>query len=167
MRTLVIFESMFGNTQRIAEAIAAGIGEQMDVELLPVDQAPTRFADDVGLVVVGGPTHAFGISRAQTRRSAADQADTTVTPATAGIREWLASLEPGTTPVATFDTRIKKRWLPGSAARGIRTRVRRLGYRPAGTTSFWVTGTSGPLADGEETRARDWAKHLVSVVPTR
>ncbi len=56
-RALVVFESMFGNTEAIARAVADGLGGGAEVD------------------VVGGPTHAFGMSRPSTRRSAAQQAE--------------------------------------------------------------------------------------------
>ena len=177
MRALVIYESMFGNTHRVAEAIAAGLGEHMAVEVLPVDRAPSRIPSDVDLVVAGGPTHAFGMTRAATRHAATEQAGAeqpgaeqpgTTTPESTGIREWLAELERGTTAVATFDTRIKKRGLPGSAARGAQRRLRRLGYRPAiAAGSFWVSDTPGPLHEGEEARARQWGTELAADVRHR
>lgn len=172
MRALVIYESMFGNTHRVAEAIAAGLGEHMAVEVLTVDRAPSRIPSYVDLVVAGGPTHAFGMTRAATRHAATEQAGTeqpgTTTPKSTGIREWLAELERGTTAVATFDTRIKKRGLPGSAARGAQRRLRRLGYRPAiAAGSFWVSDTPGPLREGEEARARQWGTELAADVRHR
>jgi len=59
-RALVIFESMFGNTRKIAEAMADGLTSRFVTDLIEVGLAPTRIAEDVSLVVVGGPTHAFG-----------------------------------------------------------------------------------------------------------
>jgi flavodoxin len=67
MHAIVVYESMFGNTQRVAEAVAAGIAAHMTVELIEVGAAPTQIGEDVGLLVVGGPTHAFGLSRQSTR----------------------------------------------------------------------------------------------------
>jgi flavodoxin len=67
MRALVVYESMFGNTQAIANAIVQGLSGRMRVEALEVGVAPATIDDDVALLVVGGPTHAFGLSRPQTR----------------------------------------------------------------------------------------------------
>jgi hypothetical protein len=89
MRALIVVESWFGNT-RAARAVADGLGEFMTVEVCEVGDAPARLAPDVELVVVGGPTHAFGMSRPNTRRDAAQQAGVT-TGTERGIREWLAS----------------------------------------------------------------------------
>lgn len=71
MRALVVYESMFGNTRRIAQAIADGIRDGADVALTDVVDAPADVPDDVDLVVVGGPTHVFSMSRKVTRREAA------------------------------------------------------------------------------------------------
>lgn len=73
MRALVVFESMFGNTQVIARSVADGLAPRMRVDLVEVGAAPTALDGDVDLLVVGGPTHAFGMSRAGTRQSAAQQ----------------------------------------------------------------------------------------------
>jgi hypothetical protein len=93
MHALVVYESMFGNTQVIAEAIAAGLSERIRTEALEVSVAPTRIDDDVALLVVGGPTHAFGLSRPQTRLDAARQATQRLVSRGLGLREWLTSLE--------------------------------------------------------------------------
>lgn len=166
MRALVVVESMFGNTLAVAEAAAAGIAARLPVEVVRVDDAPVRLADDVGLLVVGGPTHAFGMSRASTRTSASEQAGgTTVTSVGRGMREWLDELEapPHVVLAATFDTKVDRPHLPGSAARRAERHLRHLGCRlvsPA--TTFWVGGTPGPLADGELDRARAWGVDLAA-----
>jgi Flavodoxin len=164
MRALVVFESMFGNTKMIAEAIAEGLAERMRVEALEVGVAPTRLDDDIDLLVVGGPTHAFGLSRPQTRQDAARQATQGLVSRRLGLREWLTSLQaPAGVAVAAFDTRIAKPRLPGSAARAAEKRLRRLGFRVvAPAESFYVDATSGPLQAGEQARARRWGESVGS-----
>ena len=71
MSTLVVFESYWGNTETVARAVADGIGGP--VEVVGVADAPTPLPRDVDLLVVGGPTHAFGMTRATTRRDAVKQ----------------------------------------------------------------------------------------------
>jgi hypothetical protein len=162
MRALVIFESMFGNTQVIASSIAEGLAPHMQVDLVEVGAAPTEIDGDVGLLVVGGPTHAFGMSRPGTRQSAAQQSERGVVSARIGLREWLGGLSeiPGRVAVATFDTRIAKPRLPGSAAAAAEKRLRRLGFRFIPSKSFYVEGTTGSLVDGEPERARRWGTSL-------
>lgn len=74
-RALVIFESMFGNTRTIADAVADGLSSRFETDVIEVSLAPTRIPEEVSLVVVGGPTHAFGLTRPRTREDAANQAD--------------------------------------------------------------------------------------------
>lgn len=166
MSTLVVYESMWGNTRAVAEAVAEGIGP--DVRVVSAVEAPVPVPDDVDLLVVGGPTHAFSLPRAGTRRDAISKG----APADAaerGLREWLGQLEPSDhVDVATFDTRVVSvRHLPGSAARAASKEVRRhhLG-RLVGTVSFYVDDMAGPLVEGEVDRARAWGQLLGAGHPT-
>jgi hypothetical protein len=164
-RALVVVESMFGNSRSVARAVADGLSTRMHVDVVGVGEAPSLIPRDVGLVVVGGPTHAFSMTRPGTREAAVGQGAKAHVGADIGIREWLAGLDRGTTDpvVAAFDTRIRKAGVPGSAARAATRRLRRLGFRVAAPgKSFYVTGTSGPLLDGELGRARVWGAQLAS-----
>ena len=166
MRALVVYESMFGNTRDVAEAIAAGLGEHADVTVAEVATAPTVMGEMLDLLVVGGPTHAFGLSRETTRASAVDQSDQPLVSSGLGLRDWLADLrvEPGLR-AATFDTHADKPNLPGSAAAAARRRLRRLRLRViAPPESFYVEGMTGPLRAGELERARAWGRHLATEV---
>lgn len=169
MRALVVFESMFGNTQAIANAVADGLASRMSVDTVEVGAAPRVIGDDVGLLVVGGPTHAFGMSRPNTRQSAAQQSDRPVVSAGIGMREWLAAVHAAASVAAVaFDTRVNKPRLPGSAARGAQKRLRRRGFRiAAAAKSFYVTGTPGPLVEAEPERARRWGEQLASAAQGR
>lgn len=166
---LVVFESMFGNTQKIAEAVTEGLSSSLPTVILEVGTAPDVLEDDVDLLVVGGPTHAFGMSRPRTREDATRQAGGHVVSDREGLREWLTSLERrrGNVAAAAFDTRIHKPRVPGSAARGAEKRLRKLGFRMAAPSeSFYVTGVTGPLLEGEAERARLWGEELARGVLT-
>jgi len=63
MRAAVVYESMFGNTRRVAEAVAEELSLHMETDLMEVGEAPGRLEAAVDLVVVGAPTHAFSLSR--------------------------------------------------------------------------------------------------------
>ena len=159
MKTLVVYESMFGNTEAVARAVADGLATRSSVDVVEVGTAPASV--DADLLVVGGPTHAFGLSRESTRKSAVEQG--AVVSRGIGIREWLDALPPGRTDVATFDTRVRKPRVPGSAARAAERRLRRLGYHAvAPAETFWVGGTPGPLLEGEAERARRWGEDVAT-----
>ena len=169
MRALLVYESSFGNTARVAGAVWEGMfSEVQDVSLLEVGAAPTRLPDDIDLLVVGAPTQVFGMSRPVTRADAQVQAGTADRGPTTGVREWLATLEkPGrTVRAATFDTRVRTPHVPGSAAVGASRVLRRAGFDVStGPETFWVLGVKGPLRDGELERARSWGAELLSLVP--
>jgi hypothetical protein len=115
MRGFVVYESLFGNTARIAQAIVEGMKNHFDVELHGVGEGVRPEGAD--LLVVGGPTHAFSMSRPATREDAVNQGATA--DPTIGLREWLEDLPDGNdTAFAAFDTRVDMvRRLPGSAAK--------------------------------------------------
>jgi len=164
MRALVVYESMFGNTEIIARAVADGISSQLPVELAEVGTVQAGFDSDLDLLVVGAPTHAFSLSRPASREEAGKKAEGQIVSTGIGLREWLDQLHRGR-PMATaaFDTRIKIRFVPGSAAKVAQKRLRELGFPPAGAAgSFYVSGTPGPLLDGEEDRARQWGEELAA-----
>ncbi|RKT74897.1 flavodoxin-like protein [Saccharothrix variisporea] len=162
-RALVVYESMFGNTRTVAEAVAEGLTGFGDVEVVEVSHAPDTLPDDVELLVVGAPTHAFGLSRPSTRTSAAEQTASPLVSPGRGVREWLDVLAHnvnGTVAVA-FDTRVKVGILPGSAAKLIAKRLRKLGFPPATPPkTFWVTGTTGPLRERQRDEAVEWARGI-------
>ncbi len=166
MRAWVVFESMFGNGARIAEAIADGVRDTMPVEIHEVGAAPRVLEPTVGLLAVGGPTHRFGLSRPDSRRAAAQEVDVPLVSASIGIREWLGGLQgvADGTAAAAFGTVIEEpRWVRrlGRADRAIARRLRALGFATVvPPESFWVTGMTGPLAEGEEERARAWGAEL-------
>lgn len=164
MHALVIYESMFGNTKEIAEAIAQGLAATAEVDVTEVDSAPTPLNPELDLVVIGGPTHAFGMSRPTTRRDARTERATVSTGD--GIREWIAAIGPDSArvSVAAFDTKISKPRLPGSAARGAARALKRAGFlllAPAKT--FYVDGKTGPLLTGETDRARAWGRGIAAL----
>ncbi|MFF5986515.1 flavodoxin domain-containing protein [Prauserella flavalba] len=166
MKAVVVFESMFGNTESVARAVAEGLRRHgsVVVDVVNVDDAQRAPGDDVQLVVAGGPTHAFGLSRKRTRESAKQQATGALVTRRTGLREWLDAL-PGARPsawAAAFATKAAKpRWLPGSAAKAAAKRLRGKGYRLiTRPKDFTVEGTGGPLSEGQLARAREWGAEL-------
>jgi len=165
VHALVIYESLWGNTEQVARAIAAQLATVMTVEVVDSEAAPTQF-DGIDLLVVGGPTHAFSMTRSSTRASAVSQHAAPKAP-TRGIREWLAELQrpPRGTRAITFDTRVDRPRLPGSAARAAKQELQSLGFDIVGKQkSFRVHGYEGPLLDGELDRAADWAKEICNAM---
>lgn len=164
MRALVVYESLWGNTLTIAEAVADGLRHRMAVDVLSADDAPPS-VDGYELLVVGGPTHAFSMSRAATRHTAVADQGAPSEP-DRGIREWIDELQEPSSPVraATFDTRVDAPRLPGSAAKAARHELRSKGFDTAiKPVSFRVHGYGGPLVDGEVARAVEWGRKLTAI----
>jgi hypothetical protein len=166
MKALVIYESMWGNTELVARAIGEGLAESGEVQVAEVDDPAARVHADTSLLVIGGPTHAFSMSRPSTREDASKQGATQGGQQT-GIREWLEALllEPSVT-VATFDTKVEHaRRLPGSAGKSAARVARRRGFRLISrSVSFYVRDSSGPLLKGELERAKTWGRELAAAL---
>lgn len=175
MNVLMVHESLFGNTREVATAIAEGLRDRAqdraqdgapeadDVRLVHVDDAPTTIGDDVDLLLVGGPTHAFSMTRPSTREDAQTKG---ATAAREGVREWIEAVTPRKgLPVVTFDTRIHVRMMPGSAAAAAAKALRHRGFdRVERGETFWVQDTAGPVVEGELDRARAWGAKLATRV---
>jgi hypothetical protein len=163
MSALVVYESSFGNTEAVARAVGDGIARHMPVRVVSVADARSEATDDETLVVVGGPTHAFGMSREGTRREAQERGGH-ASGAEAGVRDWVARLPADRADrlYATFDTRVAQvRHLPGSAARSAARALHRGGHHAVGDPeSFYVADVEGPLLPDELGRAEDWGSAL-------
>ena len=168
MKALVVYESMYGNTHVIAEAIADGLGETADVRLAPVSEAEAALIDNPELVVMGGPTHAHGMSRAATRQAAVEDAKKperglTIEPQAdgPGVRDVLRQVGTLDASAAAFDTRIKiPAWIAGRASKGIARELRRRGARLIAKPESFLVTKDNQLVDGEVERARAWGARL-------
>lgn len=169
MRSLVVYESIWGNTRDVALAVAEELESAGAVMACEVGRAPVGVAD-FDLVVVGGPIHAWGMTRPMTRdgaRTEARRAGIAVVSQGIGVREWLDRLDGAESgqAAAAFDTAVEK--LPffvprGSAARPEANRLEALGFKvPVPPEHFYVRDKAGPLVAGELERARTWARGLL------
>jgi hypothetical protein len=169
MKALVVYESLYGNTAAIGETIASGLRSTgVEVEVGPISRVVPERAIDVDLLVVGGPTHAHGMTWGRTRDVAMRDEKNAFDAPTGqpGLREWMHGLPAGhDRKAAAFDTRFAKApAVTGSAARGIARRLEGHGYglvTPA--QSFFVTGEN-TLEFGQAGRAAAWGAELASAV---
>jgi len=170
MRAVVVYESMFGSTRKVGEAIAEGLSDCAEVSVVSVARADAHTLDGADLVVVGGPTHIHGMSRPSTRkaaRGASDKAGSALeleegADSGPGVREWLGGLgRLRVAGAAAFDTRFQG--LPaftGRASKSIGRLLARHGARIAAPPESFVVDKTGALLDGELKRARSWGEHL-------
>ncbi|GID93887.1 flavodoxin [Amorphoplanes digitatis] len=157
MNVLVVTETCFGNTARVADAIVAGLRSHGAVVTV-ADAASAPAVDHVDLLLVGAPTHSMGLPGPGTRRQAEAKGGN---PPAIGVAEWLNAL-PGkqTCRGAAFDTVTGRGFFSGSAAKGIEKRLRRHGVDVVARESFLVNAMEGPPADGELARAERWGASL-------
>jgi hypothetical protein len=169
MRALIVYESMFGNNRTVAQAVARGLTPAAVVEVVEVGAAPPSLPADLDLLVVGGPNHAFGMSRPNTREQAAKETDEPLVSSGIGLREWLDGLPhvERQVPFAAFDSRVDKKAIRvvDRTAGMIAKRLRKHGLRPlTEAESFLVEDLTGPLVAGEAERARLWGRELATLL---
>ncbi|HVM56625.1 MAG TPA: hypothetical protein VMT74_04105 [Gaiellaceae bacterium] len=172
MKALVVYESMYGNTAEIGEAISASLrGRGLEVEGGLVSAIDPSRAGGVDVLVVGGPTHIHGMSSAKSRRTAANDEknafpEPTVEP---GLRDWIKRLPPGgDRPAAAFDTRFDKSVVfTGSAAKGIARRLEGRGFRLVLEPECFLVSTQNRLLERETEHAAAWAERLADDLAAR
>lgn len=174
MRALVVFESMYGNTHLIADRIADGLRPHFDVTVVSVGDATLELVSGSDVIVVGGPTHAHGLSSRSSRRTAAEAAKKPgsglILDASASgpmLRDWLHTLDGRGRAAAAFDTRAHApAALTGRASRGVGRRLRHRGYRLAAHPMSFFVDRHNRLLDGEAERAKSWGGELAASVST-
>ena len=176
MRVVIVYESLFGNTRQVAEAIAEGVlavAPEARVTCVRATEGNRDVAQGADLLAVGGPTHVCGLSSGFSRKlglkaaqvAAAREAGHPLEPGAAGpgIRDWFMALPKATAGSlgAAFDTRTES-LTADPAADGIAGRLRRHGYElVAEPEGFIVEAAQGPLRRGDRDRARAWGERLI------
>ena len=131
---IVLFDTKFGNTEKIAKALALGIEKQeINVDCVNVENVQISKLAEYDLIAIGGPTHGFGMSE----------------PIKTFIRK-LEKLNLRDKSAFAFDTKTGSRFW-GSAAKGIEKKLIGLGMtivKPH--SSAIVKGLKGPLKEGME-----------------
>ncbi len=173
MKAIVVYESVFGNTRAIAEAIARGLAGPLEVTVVRASEADTSVLNGNDFVVVGGPTHAWGLPRPSTRRGAPDYATKggralelePVATTQPGLREWLAALGPSEMRAAAFDTRFKgPQALTGRASRSISRALSHHGMTLVVPPQSFLVDKKNRLLAGEIGRAEAWGASLAQVL---
>jgi flavodoxin I len=144
MRALVVYDSLYGNTEKIAKAIAEAI--EGEVSVVRPGEVGLGGLEDISLLVVGAPTQGGR--------------------ATPEVRDFLDRIGKGEingVEAAAFDTRVEAKvakifgYAAGRIAKALKKKGANLVAEPEG---FLVLGTKGPLKEGELERAVAWGKKL-------
>ena len=176
MRAVVVYESMYGNTREVAEAIAEGLdlGADASVVVGSIHATDATVLSGADLLVVGGPTHVHGMSRESTRAAAAEAvaepgAELELDPEASGegVREWLDRLGRGSARAAAFDTRVHMAaMVTGRASKAIAKQLRHHGYDHLADPESFLVSKETHLEPGELERARDWGRRLAELLTT-
>lgn len=166
----IVFESLFGSTRQVAEAIAEGIRETVPVSVLPV--AAASALEECAVLVVGAPTHAHSLSNAASRSEARRWARDPVKDlrieggsSATGVREWIERCPSVRVGYVAFDTRVDMpRIFTGSAASAIRKRLKKRGPREMVLPESFLVDKDSHLLPSELDRARRWGREIASAV---
>lgn len=159
MKALVVYDSVFGNTEKVAQAIGGALGSEVDVETLRVGAVTPEKLMGAELLVVGSPTRGFR-----------------PTPAVTGLLKKIPRDGLRGVKVAAFDTRFGESQIKegpailaflvrifGYAAEPISGRLEKKGGEAiVSPEGFIVTDTEGPLQEGELDRAAEWGRQLLA-----
>ena len=149
MKVLIVYDTLYGNTEKIARASAAAITPSSDVKVLRVSEVAPSELGSIDLLIVGSPTQNSKPTKA--------------------IQEFLSKIPANAlknVSVTSFDTRLKMlvAKLLGEriyAARAIADSLKgKGGHLVAQPEGFIVEGREGPLKQGELERAAGWAKGI-------
>lgn len=146
MKALIVYDSVFGNTEKIAQAI--GRAFQENAEVFKVNEVKKERIEGINLLIVGSPT--YGGRPTQVMQNFLDE---------------ISSLRIDGVRITAFDTRITLKFanIFGFAAPKIAEALLKIGgdlVVPA--EGFYVKGKEGPLKDGEMVRATNWAKEIIA-----
>jgi len=147
MKALIVYDSVHGNTEKIARAIAEAITPSCEVKVLRAGEANPSDLASVDLLIVGSPTHG---GRPM--------------PGVQDLLTKIPELSLQGINVAAFDTRLPAKLVRvfGYAAGRIAGNLKRKGGTLiASPEGFFVTGSKGPLKEGELERATGWAKEIL------
>jgi len=145
MKVLVIYDSVYGNTEQIARAIGGAIAN--DVKIVHAREAEPSELQGIDLLIAGAPTQAGRPTQA--------------------MQDFLKRVSESDIKgmnIATFDTRLSAKWVgifgyaAGRIAKNLKKKGGTLLLNPE---PFFVAGTQGPLKDGELERAAVWAQEVI------
>lgn len=146
MKALIVYDSMYGNTEQIAKAIVEGLGKSAESRIVKAADAKPEDVSGINLLIIGSPTQGAKM--------------------TVPVQDFLNKLSSDNlknVKTAAFDTRMTNKiiGLFGFAAPKI---AKSLEEKGTGTVvpaeGFWVKGGKGPLKENEIARASKWGESL-------
>jgi flavodoxin len=159
MKALVLYDSQFGNTEQIAQAIGDALAAGAETTLLRAAAATPGALSGYDLIIVGSPTQRFNATEAMSGQ--------------------LSKLDLNNVKAAAFDTRFDRDEVEQGVLRfamkvagdkaWAATHIADLLAKAGATVvvppeGFIVEGTEGPLRPGETERAAEWAARILTLV---
>ena len=149
VKALIVYDTKFGNTEKVAKAIAEGLSANYEVDCKNVGDISTSELHESDLVLVGSPTHAWNMSSG-----------------TKSFFQKLGKERVEGQMAAAFDTKFNKK-LTGSAAKKIERKLKKLGFRIVlPYLNFYVEKSEGPLEDGETEKCKNFSAKLLESIKT-
>ena len=159
MKALIIYDSVYGNTEQIALAIGEALREQDEVTLARVSEVKPEQLVGVKLLILGSPTQRFNATPLMMNLLQGIPLNGLKGVQVAVFDTRLTKSNIGKTPVLAFFVRLS-----GSAAYAARHIADQLkkkgGFLVGPPEGFFVEGMEGPLAQGELERAARWARQI-------
>jgi flavodoxin I len=149
MKALIVYDSVYGNTEKIARAIAGALAPSGEVKVLRAGEVNPSELVSLDLLIVGSPTQG-----GRPTKAILDFLNKLPEPAVKGVN------------VAAFDTRFTTKlvaifgYAAGKIAGSLKTKGGALILPPE---AFFVKSKEGPLKEGELERAAGWAKRIVEI----
>ncbi len=155
MKILIVYDTKFGNTEKVAQAVKLGLENNNDITMLKATEALTIDATDYELIILGSPTNGG-------RPSPATQAFINSIPAGSLKGRKAAVFDTGSTSEGEgFITKTAIK-IFGYAAPRMAIMLEEKGAKVVSNITFFVKGMEGPVIDGELERTKKWAKTLLN-----
>lgn len=159
MKGLIVYDSLYGNTEKIALAIGEALGNLTNIAVIRVGEVSPEQFTGLDLLIIGSPTQRFQ-----------------PTPAISSLLKGIPQNGLKGVKVTAFDTRLTEDWINKTPALAFFVRIlgrsayaaksmanqlkKKGGEMITPPEGFYVEGTEGPLVQGELERAASWAKKI-------
>jgi hypothetical protein len=168
MKTVIIFESVYGATESVARELVAVARQHGDAEMIRVEDADAGSLEGADLILVGGPTHLHGLSTRASRQiglggpTPGGDGDRRPDLPGPGLRDWFRAVgRVEGTAAAAFDTRSEgPEIVTGRASMGIARRLHHFGFTEVAAPRSFLVTRDNQLVEGEAERARHWAESV-------
>lgn len=160
MKALIVYDSLYGNTERIANAIGEKLSSYHDTKTIKVIKANPNDIDGIDILIIGSPTHGGRFT---------DPIKTFIgllpEKELQAIKTLTFDTSFPTTNMGFFINHIVK--IFGNAAPRLSKELKKKGANVIDSKTFYVLGKEGPLQEGETERAKEWVVQSIKKISER